>query len=83
MKIYGLPEDGEFRELIAYQCDNCGFTVYTDYLPSDFIEEQERHYCFECQKSCKWCDTYFSIPYAKSWFVEGICENCQDKKGDH
>lgn len=78
MKIYSEYKSEGLKELLGYQCDNCGIIGEEKDLPSDFIEEQDKHYCWECSGNCKYCDKRYSIHYIKAWFNNGFCEKCQD-----
>ena len=79
MKVYNLQQSEGLNELIGYQCDSCGLTVDGEDLPSSFIVEGNKHFCLDCQPTCIMCLNNFSIAYAQSWFVNNLCENCQDE----
>lgn len=80
MKLYGKPSEGH-RDVIGYECNNCGERESGEDIPTGWIDFQEDHYCGQCQSKCIKCGEYFSNYYAEDYFVNGLCEDCQE--GNH
>lgn len=80
MKVYSLQKSEGLNELLRYQCDSCGTCVVGEDLPSNFIVEHEKHFCFDCQVTCRDCKKTFSTIYLTNWFKDSLCENCYANK---
>lgn len=79
MKIYSKISSDGFKSLQGYSCDNCKTSRFSEDLPSNWIEAHREHFCPDCQIECKSCHTLFSINYSDTFFINNLCENCQER----
>ena len=82
MKIYSKQLSEGTRELVGYQCDECGSIEHGTTVPREWLVFMlevvpDEYYCPECITSCIYCKRKFSSLYARYWFKNGFCETCQ------
>lgn len=78
MKIYSKKPSEGYKPLIGYLCDFCGDRESGEDLPENWLEDENTHYCLNCQRACMKCTKLFSAKYAEDYFNCGICENCME-----